>query len=29
MPEEEIERPTPAAESDAEEPAEGADDWDD
>ena len=29
MPEEEIETPTPAAESDAEEPAGGADDWDD
>jgi len=29
MPEEEIETPTPAAESDPEERAEGADDWDD
>jgi hypothetical protein len=29
MQEEEVETPMPAAESDAEEPAEGADEWDD
>lgn len=29
MPEEETETPMPAAESNAKEPAEGADDWDD
>ncbi len=29
MPEEETETPVPAAESDAEEPSEGSQEWDD